>query len=92
MKSKEETKGVIEAILDPERVLPHSKVNFDRLTDQEMTKRLVNRFEELQQLRTSFEKAVKNEKSGVKSKLAKQSDPSVSLVERARERVKAAQF
>lgn len=48
---KRGTKDVIEATLDPNRVLAHSKVNFDRLTDQEMTERYINRFKELQQLR-----------------------------------------
>ena len=60
--SQEESNGLIEAHHDPMRVLPDSRVNFDRLTNEELTKRYVNRFKELQELRATYQKMLQTQK------------------------------
>ena len=58
--TKEES--YLSAPLDPSRVLPGSRVNFDRLSDEEMTQRYMNRLNELKELRSTYQKMIENQK------------------------------
>lgn len=94
MQKKEEKRLVLETHLDPLRVLPNSKVNFDRLTDEEMTQRYLNRFKELQDLRASFEKVMASQKPEPKLKKLQRTElpASLNLFKMARDLVRTAHF